>query len=98
MTLHLDADVDIEANLDVSDAELTALALAADPDQPLDPQAVPFGDPELPGLLPAWYMPVPMARATGRVQRLLVGGIIVALLAVSSAGLCVTYGYPKIAW
>src|SRR5204863_1407641 len=51
----------------ISDAELTAQALAADPDQPLPRDAVPFqGDPT-PGidLLPEWYMPRPaLGRST----------------------------------
>ena len=45
----------------VSDEELTALALAADPDAPIEADAVPLaqylGDHA--GLLPDWYMPVP---------------------------------------
>ena len=45
------------------DDELTALALAADPDQPIDPDARPFvmGD-DARGPLPSWYMPAPAAR------------------------------------
>ena len=83
----------------IADDELVALALAADPDQPLDPDAVPFvADPDRPGLLPAWYMPAPAARGGGRTRRLVIAGIILALLVVNGAGLCVTYGFPEIAW
>jgi hypothetical protein len=32
------------------------------------------------------------------VRRGLIGGIVVALVAINSAGLCVTYGLPEIAW
>ena len=47
----------------LTDAELTALALAADPDRPLDPDAVPLAlYPDQPsGGLPSWYMPPAMA-------------------------------------
>ncbi len=54
--------VDIEVDPSgISDEELTALALAADPDAALSDDAVPFsaqaaGDD---GLLPSWYMPAP---------------------------------------
>ena len=52
------------------DDELAALALAADPDQPVDADAVPFvAGSTAPGLLPAWYMPAPMAAAGGTVRR-----------------------------
>ena len=49
----------------MTDDELTALALAAEPDLPLGPDAVPLvihqsGSPQF---LPAWYMPPVMARA-----------------------------------
>ena len=65
-----------------TDAELTALALAADPDQPLGPEAVPLNEylSSSVALLPEWYMaPVvarhirtlPAARRPGRDRRLL---------------------------
>jgi hypothetical protein len=83
---------------DIGDDELTALALAADPDVPLDDDAVPFGTDDDGGLLPAWYMPVPMLRGGVRGRRIVVAAIIGALLVVNGAGLCVTYGFPSIAW
>jgi hypothetical protein len=83
-----------------TDDELTALALAADPDQPLDHDAVPISrvvdSPE--GLLPDWYMPAPMSAGRGSTRRWLVGAIVLALLVINGAGLCVTYGFPEIAW
>ena len=83
----------------MGDDELAALALAADPDQPLSPDAVPFRpDGEPAGLLPAWYMPVPMARAAGRRRRWVIGTITLALVVINGAGLCVTYGIAEIAW
>ena len=52
-------------HFDITDEELTELALAADPDVSLGDDAVPLrpltadGDP----LLPEWYMPAPGGRA-----------------------------------
>jgi hypothetical protein len=93
--MHVDVD-----DVVISDEELTALALAADPDVVVDDDAVPFGTPatghEVPPLLPAWYMPV--ACRAGRTRRFVLAGIIGALLVVNGAGLCVTYGLPQIAW
>ena len=74
------------SDVEVSDAELTELALAADPDAPI------------PALLPGWFMPVPMgARRSGRTRRT-VGLIVTSLLALNAAGLCVTYGVVELAW
>ena len=50
------------------------------------------------GCLPAWYMPVDGPIRRTRSRRVVVIGIIVALLVVNGAGLCVTYGLPEIAW
>ena len=83
-----------------TDDELTALALAADPDQPLDDDAAPISrvveSPE--GLLPDCYMPAPMSARRGATRRWLVGAIVLVLLVINGAGLCVTYGFPEIAW
>lgn len=92
-------DQDAVDSEQIGDDELAALAVAADPDQPLDPDAVPFvADPDRQGLLPAWYMPAPAVRNGGRTRRLVIAGIVLALLIVNGAGLCVTYGFPEIAW
>ena len=80
----------------LDDDELTALALAADPDRPFDRDAVPITQPH--GLLPDWYMPAPMSVGRGSGRRWLLGAIVLALLVVNGAGLCVTYGFPEIAW
>lgn len=83
----------------IDDDELAGEALAADPDQPVDPDATPFGSDEAgPALLPEWYMPTPrgIRRTPGR--RVVVAAIIAALVVVNGAGLCVTYGVPEIAW
>lgn len=82
-----------------TDDELAAQALAADPDAPIDDDAVPFGTAACDsGLLPEWYMPTPgpMRRTPSRV--LAVSAIIASLIIVNGAGLCVTYGFPEIAW
>lgn len=77
-----------------SDAELTALALAADPDAPLGPDAVPIdvylGAPN--GLLPDWYMAQPRTRRAGRMTRVVVVAVVGAFLLIEAFGLCSTYG------
>ena len=84
--------------VEITDEELEAEALEADPHAPIDDDAAPFGGVPDPGLLPAWYMPVNGPIRRTRSRRVVVVGIIVALLAVNGAGLCVTYGVPEIAW
>jgi hypothetical protein len=85
--------------IEISDEELTALALAADPDAVVDADAVPFGDDgdDPVGLLPAWYMPQPRQRA-GRSRRVVFAVFIGALILVNGVGLCVTYGLPELAF
>ena len=83
---------------DISDDELTALALAADPDAPLDDDAVPLdlhlrGYPEL---LPSWYMPAPGGFHRTRRRRAVVALVIVAITAVNACGLCITSGHLEI--
>lgn len=88
-----------EPELEISDAELTALALAADPDAPIDDDAVPFGDrdPATFPLLPDWYMPAPsLGRSRWRAYVLL--GIAGALVLGTIGGFCVTYGFPEFVW
>ena len=80
----------------LTDEELTALALAADPDAPLDADAVPLsaitGEPT-DGPLPSWYMP---AAAGGRLltgwKRVPPLAIVASLLVINGCGLCITYG------
>jgi hypothetical protein len=79
----------------VTDEELTTLALAADPLEPLPEDAVPlsvhlaqFG-PALPG----WYMPSTMRSGPGRRWRMpVVIAIVSAFLLIDALGLCNTYG------
>jgi hypothetical protein len=85
----------------LDDDELTALALAADPDTVAGDDAVCLWD--LTGtqgvpLVPEWYMPAPMGGAaplTGwrrLFARCNVGLIIAAFLVINAYGLCNTYG------
>jgi len=84
----------------IDDAELAAEALAADPDQPVPPDAVPLSavlEPGGPAPLPAWYMPAPMrARHLTGWRRHLVRWNVVLIIAsfvtINAAGLCNTYG------
>jgi hypothetical protein len=89
------SDVDV---WDVIDEELTAEAMAADPDVIVPDDAVPFGVSETDGLLPEWYMPTggPIRRTRPRVVA--IAALVLSLLIVNAAGLCVTYGLPEIAW
>jgi hypothetical protein len=85
---------------DIADDELTALAMAADPDQAVDADAIPIAlstDAML-DLLPEWYMPAPMSTGRGRARRVLLTGVALVLVVINGAGLCVTYGLPEIAW
>ena len=84
----------------LSDDELSALALAADPDTIVDDDAVCLWDvtgTQGPRLVPEWYMPAPMGggQLTGW-RRWFAGGniglIIGAFLVINAFGLCNTYG------
>ena len=82
----------------ISDEELTALALAADPQAPPDEDAVPIGDylAQFPGLLPEWYMPIGTAHGRGgrggRLFTSVIVGLVAAFLVIEAFGLCSTYG------
>jgi hypothetical protein len=84
----------------ITDAELTALALAADPHEAPGPDAVPLdvylsrNQEPAAVLLPAWYMaPVRARRARWTVQ-LIALALIGAFLLIEAVGLCSTYGQP----
>ena len=82
----------------VDDDELTAEALAADPEAAVPPDAVSLWDlTDRPAaLLPAWYMPAPMRAPSLAGWRGLVRWnvalIIASFLTITAAGLCNTYG------
>jgi hypothetical protein len=81
----------------IDDAALEALALAADPDAVVGPDAVCLWD--LAGwdqgdLLPSWYMPAPMrGRTSPAWQRWVIGLIVASFLLIDGYGLCSTYGW-----
>jgi len=81
----------------VSDEELCLLAMAGDPDAPLDENAVPLRNPSVDGgtdLLPTWYMP--SSRGGRRLEgwrRRVVLVIIASFLLINAYGLCSTYGH-----
>ena len=93
------ADVD-----QFTDEELTELALAADPDRPLDPDAIPIGQylAQEPlgqylaagaGLLPSWYMAAVTARAgANRWRTIIILAVVAAFVTIEAFGLCSTYG------
>jgi hypothetical protein len=78
---------------EISDEELTALALAADPDQPISVDARPwaFGG-MTPVLLPQWYMPGTLVRVNTRWRRAIVTLLVLAFAAIEVSGLCSVYG------
>ncbi len=83
----------------VSDDELTALALAADPLAPVDNDAEPwhFGYGFIKNPLHDWYMPLPMASRRGRGTRVVVVSVVVGLVVICAFGLCVTSGFLQLA-
>lgn len=86
----------VETDVQFSDEELAELALAADPDGPLDDDAVPVW--ELTGArpdprLPEWYMPPVRGRLVYGWRRRVVLLIIVSFLLIDAYGLCNTYGW-----
>lgn len=84
--------------VEITDEELEAEALAADPHIPIDVDAEPLGGTPVGGLLPEWYMPIGGPVRRTRTRRVVVAGLILSLIVVNGAGLCVTYGLPEIAW
>lgn len=90
---------DDEFTADLTDDELTALALAADLDAPIPDDAVPFDiSPGIAAeLLPAWYMPAPSLRRS-RARTVVLTGVAVALFVINVGGVCVTYGIPDPVW
>ena len=78
----------------LTEDELTAQALAADPEAPLSPLAVPFrGEPTKGAdLLPAWYMPAVVPRRATPGRRAVALAVVVAAVVINGLGLCITYG------
>jgi hypothetical protein len=86
---------EIASGAPLTDAELIALALAADPGAPLSGDAIPIGQhlARFAGAaLPQWYMAPATARA-GRPWRLpVIVAIVSAFLLIEAFGLCNTFG------
>lgn len=97
-TFRVEADENL---VEVSDEELTALALAADPDVAVADDAIPLHEllgQEGPGtadLLPGWYMPPTVGgnRVLQGWRRRIVLLVIVSFLLIDAYGLCSTYGH-----
>ena len=86
----------------ISDEELAAEALAADPELVVAVDAVPWSvavGVDDPTLLPDWYMPAPDGGTTvRRGWRRRVGvGLVTTFVLINAAGLCSTYGAVVIA-
>jgi hypothetical protein len=82
----------------VDDDELSALALAADPDLALSADAVSLWDVDGFGpdrWLPDWYMPSPMRGAPQLRgwRRFVILFVIVSFVVINAYGLCNTYGW-----
>ncbi len=88
-----------DADLDITDEELTELALTADPDAPLPADAVPIGVylSKFAAPLPLWYMP-PVVRSGGRRWKMpVVLAVVAAFVLIDAMGLCNTYGILSLA-
>jgi hypothetical protein len=79
----------------ITDEELTAQALAADPDAVADPDAMPWVPPGAAGksLLPSWYMPSPVTGRRGVWPKVVAAIVILAFVVVNMLGLCIVYGH-----
>ena len=86
---------DAEMGQPFSDEELTALALAADPDAPLDDDAVAIIDDRF-STLPSWYMPAVASTQRGGWRTTVVGLLVVGFLFVAASGFCITYGILQV--
>jgi hypothetical protein len=92
-----DVDTDL-IDLDISDEDLAALALAADPNQPVADNAVPLRSMHPAGvpLLPDWYMPMSPSRARSDWRAAVAVAIAIGLVLINAFAICVTYGFPEI--
>jgi hypothetical protein len=84
----------------LTDAELTAMALAADPDAPISNDAIPIAVhlAQFAGAtLPQWYMAPATSRSGRRWRTPVVVTIIAAFLLLEALGLCNTFGQLTLA-
>ncbi|HWD52333.1 MAG TPA: hypothetical protein VG412_08030 [Acidimicrobiales bacterium] len=79
----------------LTDSELTELALGADPNAPLDADAMPMDVylAQSPGLLPEWYMPLGLARPVSGWKVPVVAVLVATFLVLEGLGLCTAYGH-----
>jgi hypothetical protein len=90
--------IDIVKPIEITDDELSAEALSADPDAAVAADAVSIWDLVGPASqpLPEWYMPAPMGGSLWgwrrHVARFNIALIIASFLAINAYGLCNTYG------
>jgi hypothetical protein len=89
---------EVMGDMGITEDELTALALAADPDQPIPKDAVPIGVhlAQLGAPLPLWYMP-PVVRSGRRWKAPVVLAVVLAFVLIDAMGLCNTYGILSLA-
>jgi hypothetical protein len=83
----------------ITDEELTELALAADPDAPIPPDAVPIGIyvSQFADALPLWYMPPVVRSGARRWKRPVVLVVVLGFALIDAMGLCNTYGILSLA-
>lgn len=84
----------------LTDAELTALALAADPDAPVPDDAIPIAvhlSQFAGATLPQWYMAPATSRSGRRWRTPIVVTIIAAFVLIEALGLCNTFGQLTLA-
>jgi hypothetical protein len=93
--------IEMRADDEISDDELAAIALDADPDVEVGDDAACLWDligSEPPGALPQWYMPSPVAgapshpRPHSRWRRRVALLVISSFVIIDAYGLCATYG------
>ena len=93
----------MEPNFDegcaLSDDELTALALAADPVASVDPSMTPWHGAWASGplLIPEWYMPRPSSTSRRRGALIVIGVVLAGFLTIDAFGLCITSGFLSLA-
>jgi hypothetical protein len=82
------------SDLGITEEELAELAMAADPDTPISPDAVPLDVhlSQFSAALPLWYMPSIVRSGVGRWRRPVVLAVVGAFLLIDALGLCNTYG------
>jgi hypothetical protein len=90
----VDSDLAAFSDLGITEEELADLAMAADANAPLSPDAVPVHVhlSQFSAALPLWYMPPVVRSAGGRWRRPVVLTVVAAFVLIDALGLCNTYG------